>query len=178
MSLPRVQQDTSVPANVQSLGCLRTKHHGYTCEMLLASFLSRAVAGWIQFRMSRERCRLEDGHNLFPSQCRLSAGKHFPKKVVYQKSKHLDEVILLAFGISVPSENMFLRDRIPKSCICGYRFAPIVETRVPELVVSLLPGLDFSPWIPLGTFSILLENERSHIILASLFFSFSWGLVV
>ena len=32
-------------------------------------------------------------------------------------------------------------------------YAPIVETRFPELVVSLL---DFSPWIPLGTFSSLL----------------------
>ena len=35
----------------------------------------------------------------------------------------------------------------------GLAFAPIVETRFLELAMSLL---DFSPWIPLGTFSILL----------------------
>ena len=41
------------------------------------------------------------------------------------------------------------------SPIVGLACAPIVETRFLELVMSLL---DFSPRIPLGTFSILLVN--------------------
>ena len=37
----------------------------------------------------------------------------------------------------------------------GIAYARIVETSFPELAVSVL---DFSPWIPLGTFSILLKT--------------------
>ena len=39
--------------------------------------------------------------------------------------------------------------------ILGLASAPIVETKFLELAMSLL---DFSPRIPLGTFSILLHN--------------------
>ena len=38
--------------------------------------------------------------------------------------------------------------------VCGRANAPIVETSFTELVISFL---DFSPWIPLGTFSSLLS---------------------
>ena len=39
--------------------------------------------------------------------------------------------------------------------ILGLAYAPIVETKFLELAMSLL---DFSPRIPLGTFSILLKD--------------------
>ena len=41
----------------------------------------------------------------------------------------------------------------PPPSFLGLACAPIVETRFLELAMSLL---DFSPWIPLGTFSISL----------------------
>ena len=41
----------------------------------------------------------------------------------------------------------------------GLAYAPIVETSFPELVVSFL---DFSPWIPLGTFSIFPLQSVLH----------------
>ena len=50
----------------------------------------------ILLHMSREICRLEERHNLFSVQYRLSAGKPFPQNhgnAVYQKLKHLDDVI-------------------------------------------------------------------------------------
>ena len=46
----------------------------------------------------------------------------------------------------------------PPPPILGLACAPIVETRFLELAMSLL---DFSPRIPLGTFSILLQTDRS-----------------
>ena len=47
---------------------------------------------------------------------------------------------------------------LPDTWFCpllGLACAPIVETRFLELAMSLL---DFTPWIPLGTFSILLKD--------------------
>ena len=44
--------------------------------------------------------------------------------------------------------------------ILGLASAPILETKFPELVMSLL---DFSPRIPLGTFSILPWRERVSV---------------
>ena len=43
----------------------------------------------------------------------------------------------------------------------GLAYAPIVETKFLELAMSLL---DFSPRIPLGTFSILLAKRETIII--------------
>ena len=40
-------------------------------------------------------------------------------------------------------------------------YSPIVETSFTELAVSFL---DFSPWIPLGTFSILLQFSRDILV--------------
>ena len=43
-------------------------------------------------------------------------------------------------------------------CAMGYSLnAPIVETSFTEIAISLL---DFSPWIPLGTFSMLLNTRE------------------
>ena len=55
--------------------------------------------------MSREICRQEERHNLFPLECRLSAGKNISHKnhVVYKKLEHIDDVIFreLVFGVRV-----------------------------------------------------------------------------
>ena len=56
--------------------------------------------------MSKEICLLEEGHNLFSLEYRLSAGNLSRKNhenVVYQKLKHLDDVIfrVLVFGVRV-----------------------------------------------------------------------------
>ena len=52
------------------------------------------------------------------------------------------------------------------SQIVGLACIPIVETRFLELAMSLL---DFSPRIPLGTFSILLRNSNTRNLLATLY---------
>ena len=53
----------------------------------------------------------------------------------------------------MPAGNAYPSGHLVPSPIVGLACAPIVETRFLELAMSLL---DFSPWIPLGTFSILL----------------------
>ena len=85
----------------------------------------------------------------------------------------LDEVIIITFlyheyfadydwfpwsicnGCGMPTENAYPSGHLVLSPIMGLACAPIVETRFLELAMSLL---DFSPRIPLGTFSILLER--------------------
>ena len=52
----------------------------------------------------------------------------------------------------MPAGNDYPSGHLVPSPIVGLACAPIVETRILELVMSLL---DFSPRIPLGTFSIL-----------------------
>ena len=47
-----------------------------------------------------------------------------------------------------------LPDTLFRPLFLGLAYAPVVETCFPELSVSFL---DFSSWIPLGTFSILLS---------------------
>ena len=54
------------------------------------------------------------------------------------------------------------RERLPvRTPIVGLACAPIVETRFLELAMSLL---DFSPRIPLGTFSILLSDTLENVL--------------
>ena len=53
----------------------------------------------------------------------------------------------------MPAGSAYPSNHLVPSPIVGLACAPIVETRFLELAVSLV---DFSPWIPLGTFSILL----------------------
>ena len=77
--------------------------------------------------MSREICQVGEGHNWFPLYYRLSAGTPFPQNhenVVYQKLKHLDDVIfrVLIFGVRVPLQSMLLPDLKVDNCICGYVF--------------------------------------------------------
>ena len=62
------------------------------------------------------------------------------------KFEHIFEIIIL-YGI-----NAYPSGHLVPSPIVGLACAPIVETRFLELAMSLL---DFSPRIPLGTFSIL-----------------------
>ena len=56
-------------------------------------------------------------------------------------------------GCCMPAGNAYPSGHLLPSPIVGLACAPIVETRFLELAMSLL---DFSPRIPLGTFSILL----------------------
>ena len=49
-------------------------------EMLTVSFLLRAKTEWIPLRMNIERCWREEGHNLYPLESRLSAGRLFRQK--------------------------------------------------------------------------------------------------
>ena len=58
---------------------------------------------------------------------------------------------LLLYGM--PAGNAYLSEHLVPSPILGLANAPIVETKFLELAMSLL---DFSPRIPIGTFSILL----------------------
>ena len=55
----------------------------------------------------------------------------------------------------MPAGNAYPSGHLVPSPISGLANAPIVETKFLELAMSLL---DFSPRIPLGTFSILLSN--------------------
>ena len=57
-------------------------------------------------------------------------------------------------GYGMPAGNAYPSGHLVPSPIVGLACAPIVETRFLELAMSLL---DFSPRIPLGTFSILLN---------------------
>ena len=54
----------------------------------------------------------------------------------------------------MPAGNAYPSGHLVPSPILGLASAPIVETKFLELAMSLL---DFSPRIPLGTFSILLR---------------------
>ena len=56
-------------------------------------------------------------------------------------------------GCGMPAGNAYPSGHLVPSPILGLANAPIVETKFLELAMSLL---DFSPRIPLGTFSILL----------------------
>ena len=47
------------------------------CLFFLSSWEQRL---WILLRMSTEICRLGEGHNLCPFECRLSIGKPFPRR--------------------------------------------------------------------------------------------------
>ena len=55
--------------------------------------------------------------------------------------------------------------------ILGLANAPIVETEFLELAMSLL---DFSPRIPLGTFSILLQEHDTHLGLGQHLWEIFW----
>ena len=55
-------------------------------------------------------------------------------------------------GCGMPAGNAYPSGHLVPSPILGLANAPIVETKFLELAMSLL---DFSPRIPLGTFSIL-----------------------
>ena len=56
----------------------------------------------------------------------------------------------------MPAGNAYPSGHLVPSPFLGLAYAPVVETRFPELALSLL---DFSPWIPLGTFSILFNYK-------------------
>ena len=66
----------------------------------------------------------------------------------------------------MPAGNAYPSGHLVPSHIVGLACAPIVDTRFLELAMSLL---DFSPRIPLGTFSILLLSlEMLFLTLLSL----------
>ena len=60
-------------------------------------------------------------------------------------------------GCGMPAGNAYPSGHLVPSPILGLAYAPIVETKFLELAMSLL---DFSPRIPLGTFSILLLEKK------------------
>ena len=81
----QAQGDTSDPDNSPNLGYWLTIRHRCICmwswtEMLFFSSQLRTKTVWIPLRMSTEICRLGEGHNLYPSECRLSDGKPFPRR--------------------------------------------------------------------------------------------------
>ena len=61
-------------------------------------------------------------------------------------------------GCGMPAGNAYPSGHLVPSPVVGLACAPIVETRFLEHAMSLL---DFSPRIPLGTFSILLTREKT-----------------
>ena len=63
-------------------------------------------------------------------------------------------------GCGMPAGNAYPSGQLVQSPISGLACAPIVETRFLELVISLL---DFSPRIPLGTFSIFLQLDIKYL---------------
>ena len=63
------------------------------------------------------------------------------------------EDVEIWFTVKFPAGNAYPSGHLVPSPILGLANAPIVETKFLELAMSLL---DFSPRIPLGTFSILL----------------------
>ena len=60
-------------------------------------------------------------------------------------------------GCGMPAGNAYPSRHLVPSPILGLANAPIIETEFLELAMSLL---DFSPRIPLGTFSILLNMSK------------------
>ena len=66
----------------------------------------------------------------------------------------------------MPTGNAYPSGHLVPSPIVGLACAPIVETRFLELAMTLL---DFSPRMPLGTFSILLFNSKKIQILVFFF---------
>ena len=63
-------------------------------------------------------------------------------------------------GCGMPAGNAYPSGHLVPFPFFGLACAPIVETRFLELAMSLL---DFSPWIPIGTFSILLPIGESGV---------------
>ena len=65
-----------------------------------------------------------------------------------------------ATGVASPAGKAYPSGHLVPSPILGLANAPIVETKFLELAMSLL---DFSPRIPLGTFSILLVTKDTKL---------------
>ena len=101
--------------------------------MLTISYRSRARTVWILLLMSTEICRLGEGHSLRRMGMLIICWKTFPAKTT-----------------------KMLYTRNSSILIVGLACAPIVETRFLELAMSLL---NFSPQIPLGTFSIFPSSS-------------------
>ena len=78
-------------------------------------------------------------------------------------------------GCGMPAGNAYPSGHLVPSPILGLANAPIVETKFLELAMTLL---DFSPRIPLGTFSILLikglptTSEDLSVVLCFFFLLF------
>ena len=64
-------------------------------------------------------------------------------------------------GCDIQAGNTYPSGHLVLSPFLGLAYAPIVETRFPELAMS---SLDFSPWTPIGTFSIFLIACVCHIL--------------
>ena len=70
------------------------------------------------------------------------------------QQKNMETKCILTFSrCGMPAGSAYPSGHLVPSPILGLANAPIVETKFLELAMSLL---DFSPRIPLGTFSILL----------------------
>ena len=106
----RVQRDTSGPGNSQTLGCLWTKHHVPVCEIeprrqlfppgweqRLYKFCFIWVKKYVGYKWGTI-CSHWNTDYLLEN---LSRKNH--ENVVYQKLKHLDDVIfrVLVFGVRV-----------------------------------------------------------------------------
>ena len=79
-------------------------------------------------------------------------------------------------GCGMPAGNAYPSGHLVPSHIVGLACAPFVETRFLELAISLL---DFSPRIPLASFSILLDKFHSNRrqLLSLGFYVYFWTIV-
>ena len=154
--LSQVQQDTSGPDNFRILGCLWTIHHRCTCkwdwtEMLNVSFPLRAKTVWNPLRMNTERCRREAGHNSYPLECRLSAGKTFPAKTTKILSTRNSSILMMSSSEYLCLESECSFTKYVSSC----PYTKYLYLRLP-----------------------FLKMKAFRMILVSLSFNFWWGMVV
>ena len=80
-----------------------------------------------------------------------------------------------ATGVACQQGTLYPSGHLVPSPILGLANAPIVETKFLELAMALL---DFSPRIPLGTFSILLLTNYTSNSYATIIVSIWWIAVI
>ena len=96
-------------------------------EILTVSFHPRAKIVWIPLRMSTEICRLGEGHNWRPLECRLSVGKPFPRRP--RKCCRLETIACWLCHLKLQctcfsNQNVPWRNKVlkPNICICHFHF--------------------------------------------------------
>ena len=126
------RRDTSDPNNYQNLGYWFTIRHRCICmwswtELLFFSFQLRAKTKWSPLRMSTEICRL-GGSQFLPIWMTTICRKTFSPKTTKMLSTRNSSMLMMSssvhlfLNLSVPWQNMVLRDLKPEICICDFHF--------------------------------------------------------